>query len=169
MSEWYLYGPADAVGQAKPPLTSKEPTMSTATVQQPSTPTSAQQESPMSVHAVAARFVELCNQGKNFDIMRTLYSPDIVSVEDSGEQTVGQTPVIEKSERWVAVNTIDSQTIRGPFFNGANESGGQFAIHFVHEVTPKTTGKRIALEEVAIYTVKNGQITREQFFNAGGR
>jgi hypothetical protein len=42
-----------------------------------------------------------------------------VSVEGSGEETVGQTAVIQKSERWVAVNTIESQTLRGPFFSGA--------------------------------------------------
>ena len=34
----------------------------------------------MSVKTIAAQFVELCRGGKNFDVMRTLYSPTIVSV-----------------------------------------------------------------------------------------
>jgi hypothetical protein len=118
---------------------------------------------------IPSAFVELCNQGRNFDVMRTMYSPDIVSVEGSGEETAGQTPVIQKSERWVAINTIDTQKIRWPFLNGSSDFGGQFAIHFTPQVTPKATGKRITLEEVGVYTVKGDKITREQFFYDGDR
>ena len=121
------------------------------------------------VYAVAERFVELCKQGKNFDVMRTMYAPDIVSVEGDGAETAGQAAVIQKSERWVAVNTIEGQTVRGPFFNSPSAAGGQFAVHFVLEATAKATGKRIALEEVAVYTVKGDKITREQFFYTGER
>lgn len=117
------------------------------------------------IQEVAARFIELCNQGKNFDAMRTLYAPGIVSVEGDGSETVGQTPVIQKSERWIEGKTLSGQVIRGPYFNGPS----QFAVHFVHEVTLKASGKRIALEEVGVYTVENGLITREQFFFAGER
>jgi hypothetical protein len=53
------------------------------------------------------------------------------------------------------------EKVRGPFFNGPN----QFAV----EVTPKATGQRITLEEVGVYTVKDDQITREQFFYDGER
>jgi hypothetical protein len=123
----------------------------------------------MSVQTVAKQFVDLCNQGRNFDVMRTMYAPDIVYVEGSGEETVGQQPVIGKSERWIADKSFDSQAIRGPFFNSASASGGQFAVHFVHKVTPKSTGRHVTLEEVAVYTVKHDKITREQFFFAGSR
>ena len=132
--------------------------MTTATMQQPGT-----------LSAIAARFVELCNQGKNFDVMRTLYSPDIVSVESNGAETVGQQAVIKKSERWAEANSINGQALRGPFFNSPTGSDGQFAIHFVHEVTRKDTGKPATLEEVAVYTVKNDKITREQFLYVGDR
>ena len=120
----------------------------------------------MSVQAVAKRFVDLCNQGKNFDVMRTLYAPDIVSVEGSGAETAGQQAVIKKSEDWGADKSFDFQAIRGPFFNGPS----QFAVHFVHKVTPKATGKQVTLEEVGVYTVnKDDKITREQFFFEGSR
>ena len=120
----------------------------------------------MSIRTMAAEFVELCNQGKNFDVMRTLYAPDIVSVEGDGRETVGQQPVIKKSEDWVLDKSFDFQAIRGPYFNGPN----QFAVHFTHKVTPKATGKQITLEEVAVYTVnKDDKITREQFFFEGSR
>ena len=120
----------------------------------------------MSVQTVARQFVDWCNQGRNFDVMRTMYAPDIVSVEGNGGETKGQQQVIKKSEDWVADKSFDSQVIRGPFFNGPN----QFAVHFVQKVTPKATGKQIALEEVAIYTVnRDDKITREQFFFEGTR
>src|SRR5215510_7262378 len=118
----------------------------------------------MSVRSVATRFVELCRQGKNFDVMHTMYAPNIVSVEGDGSETKGQQPVIKKSENWVADKSFDFQSIKGPFFNGPN----QFAVFFTHKVTPKATGKQITLEEVGVYTVdKNDKIIREQFFFEG--
>ena len=119
----------------------------------------------MSLQTIAGQFVELCNQGKNFDVMQTMYAPDIVSVEPNGEETSGRTPVIQKSERFQAQNPISGEKVRGPFFNSPN----QFAVHFTFEVTPKATGQRITVEEVGVYTVKDNQITREQFFNEGAR
>jgi len=41
----------------------------------------------MSLQTVAHKFVELCRAGKNFDVMRTMHSPTIVSVEGDGKQT----------------------------------------------------------------------------------
>jgi hypothetical protein len=120
----------------------------------------------MSVQTVAKQFVDLVNQGKNFDIMRTMYASGIVSVEGDGHETVGQQSVIKKSEDWVSDKSFDFQAIRGPFFNGPN----QFAVYFTHKVTPKATGKQLTLEEVAVYTVsKDDKITREQFFFEGSR
>src|SRR4051795_2097833 len=120
----------------------------------------------MSVRTVATKFVELCRQGKNFDVMRTLYAPNIVSVEGDGKETTGQGPVIKKSEDWVADKTFNGETVAGPFYNGANPD--QFVVYFTLDITPKATGKRVTREEVALYTVnKNDRITREQFFYSG--
>src|SRR5712691_11777270 len=117
----------------------------------------------MSLQSVAKKFVELCRQGKNFDVMRTMYEPNIVSVEGDGKETVGQGPVIKKSEDWVADKTFHGETVAGPFFNGATPD--QFAVYFTLDVTPKSTGRRITLEEIAVYTVnKEDKITREQFY-----
>ncbi len=109
----------------------------------------------MSLQTVAHKFVELCRAGKNFDVMETMYDPNIVSVEGEGKETAGQRPVIQKSKDWVSDKT----------FNGANPD--QFVVYFTLDVTPKATGKRTTLEEVAVYTVKNDLITREQFFYDG--
>jgi hypothetical protein len=117
----------------------------------------------MSTRTIATRFVELCNQGKNFDVMRTMYAPAIVSVEGDGAETKGQGPVIEKSEVWQGSNQILSEKVRGPFFNGPD----QFAVHFTFEVVRKATGQRVTIEEVGVYSVANDKITREQFFYDG--
>ena len=127
----------------------------------------------MSLKTVATQFVDLCNQGKNFDVMETMYAPDIVSVEASGEEVAGKRPVIDKSRRWGALNTVNSEKVRGPFFDradgAADQSSGQFAVHFTFDVTPKSTGRPVTLEEVGVYTVEDDQITREQFYYAGER
>ena len=119
----------------------------------------------MSIQTVAHKFVEMCRQGKNFDVMRTMYAPDIVSVEGDGKETKGQQPVIKKSEDWGSDKTFNGETVAGPFFNGANPD--QFTVYFTLDVTLRATGKRTTLKEVGIYTVKNDKITREQFFYDG--
>jgi ketosteroid isomerase-like protein len=119
----------------------------------------------MSLRSTASRFVELCRQGKNFDVMRTLYSPDIVSVEGDGKETHGQGPVIKKSEDWGAENEFHGETVAGPFFNSAHPD--QFTVYFTLDITPRSSGKRVTREEVAVYTVRNDKITREQFFYDG--
>jgi hypothetical protein len=118
----------------------------------------------MSLKTTASEFVELCNQGRNFDVMRTMYAPDIVSVEGDGAETAGQQPVIRKSEVWQGNNAIHSEKVKVPFFNGPE----QFAVHFTFDVTRKATGKRESIEEVGVYTVnQDDKITREQFFYDG--
>ena len=120
----------------------------------------------MSLQTVAHKFVELCRAGKNFDVMRTMYASNIISVEGDGKQTAGQGPVIKKSEDWVSDKTFHGETVAGPFFNGANPD--QFVVYFTLDITPKATNKRITLEEVAVYTVnQNDKITREQIFYDG--
>ena len=117
----------------------------------------------MSLRSVATRFVDLCNQGKNFDVMRSMYAPTITSVESDGHETIGQQEVIQKSEIWAAQNAIHSERVRGPYYSDAR----RFAVHFTFEVTRKDSGKRETLEEVGVYTVELDRITREEFFYDG--
>jgi hypothetical protein len=118
----------------------------------------------MTLQTLAQQFVDLCNQGKNFEVMETMYHPDIVSVEPTGRATTGQAPVIEKSRRWAAANTIHGEKVRGPYFKAPN----QFAVHITFDVTRNDTGERTTLEEVGLYTVDDThRITREEFFFGG--
>ena len=122
----------------------------------------------MSVETIALKFMELCNQGKHFEVMRTMYSPDMVSVEGDGRETVGKEPVIRKSEVFQGNHILHSQDLRGPFFCGdPSANSGRFAVYSVLQYTPKAGGERRTQEEVGLYTVKGDNITREEFFYVG--
>ena len=118
----------------------------------------------MSSSEVANRLVELCKQFKNFEAMQELYADDIVSVEAlpnsaGANETKGKEAVIGKSAAWAAQHEIHSASAEGPYL-----AGDRFAVTFRFAVTPKASGTRMDLEEVAVYTVKNGKIVREEFF-----
>jgi ketosteroid isomerase-like protein len=121
----------------------------------------------MTTTEVADRLVALCKDHKNFDAMKELYADDIVSVEAAAKSgsfdTAGKAAVIKKSENWAAAHEIHGSNTEGPFL--AND---KFSVLFDFEVTPKATGKRLALREIAVYTVRNGKISREEFFYRGG-
>jgi hypothetical protein len=118
----------------------------------------------MSTNQVANRLVELVQQAKNFDAMKELYADDIVSVEaiarpDGSFETTGKEAVIQKSADWAAAHEIHSGNIEGPFL-----LLDKFSVIFDFDVTPKATGKRVSLREIAIYTVSGSKIIREEFF-----
>lgn len=122
----------------------------------------------MSVESVAGKLMELCKQGKHFEVMRTMYSADMVSVEGNGRETVGKEPVIRKSEEFQGNHILHNQDLRGPFFCGdPNANEGRFAVYSVLEYSPKAGGARRAQEEVGLYTVRGDKITREEFFYVG--
>jgi hypothetical protein len=122
----------------------------------------------MNTAKVANRLVELCTAHKNFDAMEELYSDDMVSVEgaakaDGSYKTSGKPAVIQKSAEWAAAHEIHGSNIEGPFL-----AGEKFAVVFDFDVTPKATGKREALREIAVYTVAGEKIVREEFFYGAG-
>lgn len=110
----------------------------------------------------------MCREFKNFEVMQTLYDDAIVSVEamprsTGAFETVGKQAVIQKSADWAAAHNIHGGSVDGPFV-----LGDRFSVLFAFEVSPKTTGERVTVREVAVYTVANGLITREEFFYGDG-
>jgi ketosteroid isomerase-like protein len=119
---------------------------------------------PTSTAAIAEELVSFCRAGRNMDAINTLYSPEIVSVESMGNAEMpreikGLDAVRSKNEWWGANNTVHSASVDGPFVGD-----GKFTVYYNYETTFKPSGKRNTMEEVALYTVKNGKIVREQFF-----
>jgi ketosteroid isomerase-like protein len=117
-----------------------------------------------STAAVAQELVNLCRQGRNLDAVNKLYSPKIVSIESSGgpnmpaEQT-GLDAIRGKHQWWEENNQVHSMEVNGPFIGD-----GQFAVQYTFDTTFKPTGDRRSMMEMALYTVKDGKIVREQFF-----
>jgi hypothetical protein len=119
---------------------------------------------PASTASVAQELVTLCRAGRNLEAISKLYSPKIVSIEPVGDENMpaemtGIEAIRKKNEWWYANNEVHSSEVTGPFLGE-----GQFAVKYAWDTTSKQTGKRTQMEEMALYTVKDGKIVREQFF-----
>jgi ketosteroid isomerase-like protein len=119
---------------------------------------------PTATAAVAEELVAFCRAGRNMDAINTLYSPDIVSVESMGNEQMpremkGIDAIRQKNKWWGENNEVHSSVVDGPFIGE-----DKFAVYYNYDVTFKPTGKRTPMEEMALYTVKDGKVVREQFF-----
>jgi hypothetical protein len=119
---------------------------------------------PASTATVAQELVALCRAGRNLEAIDKLYSPKILSIEPVGTEEMpaemsGIESVRRKNEWWYENNDVHSAEVAGPFM-GDN----QFAVQHTFEATYKPTGHRHRMTEMALYTVKDGKIIREQFF-----
>jgi ketosteroid isomerase-like protein len=118
----------------------------------------------MTSKEVAQAFTQLCKEGKFDDAGKRFWSEDVVSREPmEGEMAMvkGRTAVEKKGEWWYANHEVHSAKTEGPYVHG-----DQFAVRFAFEITPKG-GQRMSMDEVALYTVKNGKIVEERFFFNG--
>ncbi|HET9741735.1 MAG TPA: nuclear transport factor 2 family protein [Terriglobales bacterium] len=120
---------------------------------------------------VGKKLVELCQKGKETEAVNSLYDANIVSIEaqagPSGPARVqGLAAVKSKAEWWEGNNEIHSRQVDGPW-----PHGDRFIVHFKYDVTGKAgpmAGKRMTVDEAALYTVKNGKIVQEEFFYSMG-
>ena len=114
---------------------------------------------------VGAKLVELCKAGKEVEALDTLYSEDVVSVEaadmgEAGREVAGLEGLRAKHDWWFGAHEVEKMEAEGPFFFGDS----QFAIVFDMAAKVKETGERMDGKEVGIYSVRDGKITREEFF-----
>jgi hypothetical protein len=122
----------------------------------------------MNAQETAKKYVALCQAGKNAECLDTLFAKDAVSVEafapGGGERTSkGLEAIRAKSKWWSDNHTVHKAEVSGPFPND-----DRFAVRFVYDVTNKPSGKRFTMEEIGLFTVVDGKITREEFFYSGG-
>jgi ketosteroid isomerase-like protein len=109
---------------------------------------------------VADAFTAALKAGKGEET--ALWSDDVVSIEAmEGPMSVcrGRAAVMAKAEWWMANHEVHRFEAHGPYVNG-----DAFALRFVMEVTAKADGRRMAMEEVGLYTVRDGRIVEERFF-----
>ncbi len=116
----------------------------------------------METKELAQRFVELCRSEHPEQAGETFWAPDVVSLE-AMEGPMARVQGIEavraKSAWWYENHTVHAFETHGPFVHG-----DQFACRFSIDVTAKATGQRVAMDEIGLYTVKDGKIVEERFF-----
>ncbi len=126
--------------------------------------TSNQAASGVSIAAIAHELTDLCRESRNMEAIERLYSPDIVSVESMGNEQMpaemrGIDAVRGKNQWWFDNFEVISANVGGPFVGEE-----QFAVQHQYKTKEKATGKEMEMTEMALYTVKDGKIVREEFF-----
>jgi ketosteroid isomerase-like protein len=122
----------------------------------------------MTTQELAKKYVALCQEGKNELCLDELFAKDAVSVEAAAMPGMDRTSkgldaIRAKSRAWNENHTVHSGEVTGPF-----PHDNRFAVRFKFDVTNKPSGKRMTMDEIGLFTVENGKITREEFFYPTG-
>ncbi|WP_417526137.1 SnoaL-like domain-containing protein [Marinovum sp.] len=72
----------------------------------------------------------------------------------------GRDAIKAKREDWVATHDIQKLDVDGPYVHPPD----RFAVQYEAQVTQKASGKSMTLREIAIYSVEDDRIVREEFF-----
>jgi ketosteroid isomerase-like protein len=113
--------------------------------------------------AVAARFHELAQQEKWFDIQDEFFSDDVKSIEPPHSPYMGyaegKAAVRAKGEDFVSrIEAVHSLSTGAPLV-----CGNHFAVTREKDLTVRPHG-RIQIRQIMVYEVKAGKIISEQFF-----
>jgi ketosteroid isomerase-like protein len=121
----------------------------------------------MNADEVAKKYVAMCKEGKNEECLDELFTKDAVSVEAGGPPGMDRTSkgvdaIKAKGKWWIDNHTVHKAEVFGPY-----PHDNRFAVRFVYDITNKPSGKRFTMDEIGLFTVDNGKITREEFFYQG--
>lgn len=116
---------------------------------------------------VGQRLVALCRENRHVDAVNELYAPNVVSVEameypGMPRRHEGIEAIRKKNQGWLDNHTVHANTVEGPY-----PHGDRFIVHYKMDVTSKAgpmAGRRMQVEEAALYTVRDGKVAQEEFF-----
>jgi ketosteroid isomerase-like protein len=119
--------------------------------------------SPATTQEVAARFHELAQQEKWFEIQDELFAEDVRSIEPPTAKYLhdaeGKAAVRKKGEDFVKrVEAVHKSYTSQPVMGG-----DYFAVGRELDITVQGVG-RMQMNEIMLYKVKDGRIVSEQFF-----
>jgi len=117
----------------------------------------------MTTEQVAARFNELAQQEKWFEIQDELFAEEVRSVDPPNspylKSAEGKLNVRKKGEDWVKrIQAGHERHTTEPIV-----AGNHFAVGRKVDITVEGFG-RIKIDEIMLYEVKEGRIVLEQFF-----
>lgn len=114
---------------------------------------------------VGKSLVALVRGGRGDEVEKKWWSAAVVSVEGMGVsmEWAGHASAREKNATWEADHVVHGIEVEGPFVGASG-----FAVRFKIDVETKSTRQRETMEEVGVYTVKDGKIVREEFMYKAG-
>jgi hypothetical protein len=119
----------------------------------------------MTTNQIANRLVELCRQGKFETAQKELFAKDAMSIEPHAspafeKETKGLDAIIEKGKKWEnMVESVNKMEVSEPMV-----ASNSFACTMHMDVTMKDK-QHWDMTELCTYTIKDGKIVVEQFFN----
>jgi hypothetical protein len=118
----------------------------------------------MTTMDVAKRYMELVKEQKNEECLNELFAKEAVSIEAGAppgqERTArGVDAIRGKSKWWRENHTVHKAEVDGPY-----PHDDRFAVRFSYDVTFKPQNKRFPMNEIGLFTVKDGKIVKEEFF-----
>jgi ketosteroid isomerase-like protein len=122
---------------------------------QPATMSSGKGPSPADL---GKTLVELFNQNKADEWIKSIWSRDVESIEGTGQVARGRDQILAKWDWWTSNHEVLGASAEGPYVGATG-----FAVKFQLNVKDKSTGNDMNMTEVAVYSVKDGKITREEF------
>jgi ketosteroid isomerase-like protein len=112
------------------------------------------------IREIAADMVAMTKAG-DFHIGEKYWADDVVSIEAMDgpmARVEGKDAVMGKSAWWYGAHEVHGTTTDSPYING-----NQIAIRRTMDITNKESGQRMAMDEVALYTIEDGKIAEERF------
>ncbi|WP_170325600.1 nuclear transport factor 2 family protein [Ruegeria arenilitoris] len=115
---------------------------------------------------IGRSFVQAMNERRGLACVDEMYAENAQSIEAvvppvrQFRVAKGREAIRGKREDWLATHEIQELDVDGPYVHPPN----RFGVRFRAEVIQKTTGKRLTLSEIAVYSVAEGKIVLEEFF-----
>lgn len=115
---------------------------------------------------IGRAFIQSMMDRRGLQSVEELYAEDAESVEAVvppgryARVTSGQEAIRAKREAWLKTHEFLSLDADGPYVHPPN----RFGVRFEAEVKQKETGENKKLREIALYSVEDGKIVREEFF-----
>ena len=118
----------------------------------------------MELKDIARAVVEANREGRVSELLETLYASGVISVEaeplpDGDRETRG--PDALRAEHEERAETFELQEFQGPFLHGPDRFGVVCRI----DAEDRETGERQEMAEIAVHTIEDGKVVKEEFFH----